>query len=37
MPPRQRILAIRIAEKAKKNPAYTKNIGIEIKLRKNNK
>lgn len=31
MSPRQRILAIKLAEKITKNPDYAKHIGIEIK------
>lgn len=37
MPPRQRILAIRLSDKIAKNSAYAKNIGIEIKKQTNNK
>ena len=33
MSPQQRILIIRLSEKLNKNPAYAKNIGIEIKSR----
>lgn len=31
MTPRQRILAIKLEEKIKKNPVYAKSLGIEIK------
>lgn len=37
MSPQQRILIIRLSEKLNKNPAYAKNIGIEIKLQTKNK
>lgn len=31
---RQRILALRLLEKQKKNPEYAKKIGIEVKINK---
>ena len=34
MNPRQRILAIRLSEKLKKNPDYAKAVGIEINVKK---
>ena len=33
MSPRQRILAIKLAEKIAKNPDYAKHIGIDIKTK----
>ncbi len=37
MPPRQRILAIRLTEKIKKNPSYAEKLGIEIEDKKETK
>lgn len=31
MPPKQRILAIKLTKKIKNNPEYSKNLGIELK------
>lgn len=36
MSPRQRILALRLLEKQKKNPEYMKKLGIEIKVNESN-
>ena len=33
MPPRQRILTIRLTEKISKNPEYAKKVGIETKIK----
>lgn len=35
MNPKQRILTLRLAERIRKNPAYAKAIGIEIKTKEN--
>ena len=35
MPPRQRILTIRLTEKISKNPEYAKKIGIQVKVIEN--
>lgn len=34
---RQRILALRLLEKQKKNPEYAKKIGLEVKLKEKEK
>lgn len=36
MNPKQRILTLRLAQRIRKNPAYAKAIGIEIKNEKSN-
>ena len=37
MSPRQRILAIKLAEKINKNPSYAEKLGIVIENKKNDK
>ena len=37
MPPKQRILAIKLAEKIKKNPSYAQKLGIVIENKKDEK
>lgn len=37
MTPKQRILAIRLAEKIKKNPSYAQKIGVVIENKKEDK
>ncbi|MGN0178033.1 MAG: hypothetical protein ACI4DY_01130 [Monoglobaceae bacterium] len=34
---RQRILALRLSEKIKKNPRFAKELGIEVKFKTNEK
>ncbi len=37
MTPRQRILAIKLADKIKKNPSYAQKLGVAIEYKQENK